>query len=295
MSIRDTFSALLIALIWGFSFIAIKMGVTDMPPLMLTALRFLFSAIPAIFIFPKPLIPLRYMAGFGIMLGILMFGLVNSAIKLGMPTGLTSIIMQLQVFVTIMASGIFFGERPKIWQVAGAIIGFAGMGFIGFSKAEGVATTPLLLLLCATCCWAIANIITKLAGRASDTPINMFSFVAWASLAAPIPLFCASWLLEDHAAILKSLTSPTWNIVISTLYLALAATILAYGMWNRLLARYSAASVTPFALLVPIIGFTAGHFIYNEPFDALALVGSLLVFSGLSLSVMGGRFFARFR
>jgi O-acetylserine/cysteine efflux transporter len=293
MTIIDTFSALLIITIWGFSFVAIKLGVGDMPPLMLTALRFLLAALPMIFILSRPKIPLRYMVGFGVMLGACMFGLVNSAIKLGMPTGLTSIIIQLQAFVTIIVSFFVFKEKPHIWQITGAIIGFIGMAIIGISKSEGVTPLPFFLLIGAGCSWATANIITKLATRASDKPINMFAFVAWSSLFAPPPLIILSLLFEDHSALIYGLSHPTLNVVISTVFLAFAATLLAYGMWTRLLSRYSAAFVTPFALLVPIEGFAAGHFIYNEAFDSLALIGSFTVFFGLALSVFGARLFSR--
>ncbi len=293
MTIIDTFSALLIVTIWGFSFVAIKLGVGDMPPLMLTALRFLLSAIPMIFILPRPKIPLKYIAGFGIMLGVCMFGLINSAIKLGMPTGLTSIIIQLQAFVTIIVSFFVFGEKPNKWQIIGAAIGFAGMGLIGISKAEGVTPLPFLLLIGAGCSWATANIITKLATRASDKPINMFAFVAWSSLFAPVPLAVLSLAFENHTALVQGLSHPTRDVILSTVFLAFAATVLAYGLWTRLLSRYSAVNVTPFALLVPIEGFAAGHIIYNESFDALALAGSCTVFFGLALSVFGMRLFGR--
>ena len=293
MTIIDTFSALLIVTIWGFSFVAIKLGVGDMPPLMLTALRFLLSAIPIIFILPRPKIPFKYMAGFGIMLGVCMFGLINSAIKLGMPTGLTSIIIQLQAFVTIIVSFFVFKEKPHRWQVSGALIGFAGMGLIGISKSDGVALLPFLLLIGAGCSWATANIITKLATRASDKPINMFAFVAWSSLIAPLPLMVLSYFLEDHAALAQGLSHITMNVIISTVFLAFAATIIAYGLWTRLLSRYSAVNVTPFALLVPIEGFAAGHFIYGELFDSLAIIGSFTVFCGLALSVFGAKLFNR--
>ncbi len=294
MSFTDICSALLIVFIWGLTFVAIKLGVADAPPLFMSAVRFVFSAFPAVFFLKKPQLPMRYMAGFGLILGVCMFGLINSAIQLGMPTGLTSITIQIQVFVTIIASFFIFQEKPQIWQILGALIGFLGMAVIGVSKSTGVTLVPFLMLIGAGCSWASANIIIKLATRASLTPINMFAFVAWASLFAPLPLFALSWYFEDHHAIMQALSHPTFNMIGSTFYLAFAATVLAYGMWTRLLSRYYSASVTPFALLVPIEGFIAGHLIYNEAFDSLAIIGSVLVFFGLALSALGGRLFAKF-
>ncbi len=294
MPIRDLLFAILIPTIWGFSFVAIKEGVADTPPLLLTAMRFFFAAVPAIFFLERPKVRWRYLLVFGVMLGVVQFGLVNVAIKLGMPTGLTSIIMQIQVFYTIGLAFFVFRERPRIWQTCGGGLAFIGMGIIGASKSEGVTLIPFLMLLLAAFAWSIANITSKMATRERAKSenagrINMFAFVAWASLVAPVPLLIGSLVLEDHARIMESLTHPTFGTIWSTAYLAWPATIIAYGLWNRLLGQYSAASVTPFALLVPIEGFIAGHIIYGEPFGGLALVGSAMVFAGLVLSVFGGR------
>jgi O-acetylserine/cysteine efflux transporter len=144
---------------------------------------------------------------------------------------------------------------------------------------------PLLLCLGAAVSWSVANTLSKHSGEK-----NALAFIVWSSLAAPVPLFLLSWLLEDHTAILKALTAPSWISVASVAYLAWPATILGFGTWSFLLARYPANQVSPFALLVPLFGMAGGTFLLNETVQPLALAGSFIVLVGLVLTVLGPNF-----
>ena len=84
-------AAILIAALWGFNFVVIKVGVGEVPPLFLAALRFFFSAFPAILFVKRPAVPWKYLAAYGLFLGVGEFGLLFSAIKLGAPAGVASI------------------------------------------------------------------------------------------------------------------------------------------------------------------------------------------------------------
>ena len=71
------------------------------------------------------------------------------------------------------------------------------------------------------------------------------------------------------------------------LVLAYAGTLFGFGLWARLLAHYSAAIVTPFALLVPIVVMIAGWLVFGEPLRPVELFGGVLVLAGLALNVFG--------
>src|SRR6516225_10005283 len=102
MKLRDVFLALITVLILGSSFVAVKLGVREIPPLLLTSLRFFFAAVPAIFFVKRPKVPLRFVVSFGLTVGAVQFALLYSAIKLGMPAGLSSVVVQLQAFFTVL-------------------------------------------------------------------------------------------------------------------------------------------------------------------------------------------------
>lgn len=282
--------AILVTAIWGFNFVVIKVGVAEIPPLLLTALRFFFAAVPAVFFVRRPSVNWRWVAGYGAFIGVLQFGLLFVSIRLGMTAALASVVMQLQVFFTIGFAAILLGERSKPVQIVGAVIAFAGMGVIAASRWSGPELVPLLLCLLAALSWGIANLIVKMSGEK-----NALSMIVWASLAAPLPLFIMSFLFEDHVAIVQALTQPSLLTLGSIAFLAWPATILGFGVWSFLLSRYPANLVSPFALLVPVFGITSGVLFLGEPFDGAAIIGTILVLAGLVMTIIGPRMFGSAR
>ena len=126
MSPRDLILAISVALVWGVSFVAIRWGVDEVPPLLLTALRYVFAALPAVFFVKRPAVDWRVLVGYGLAIGVGQFGVLFVAVKLGMPVGLGSLVIQLQVFFTIFLAFAFFGERPSWSQLGGAALAIGG-------------------------------------------------------------------------------------------------------------------------------------------------------------------------
>jgi O-acetylserine/cysteine efflux transporter len=73
------------------------------------------------------------------------------------------------------------------------------------------------------------------------------------------------------------------------LAVAYAGTLFGFGLWARLLAHYSAATVAPFALLVPVVAMIVGTVAFGEPLSAVELIGGILVMAGLALNVFDDR------
>ena len=282
MKFRDILTALLVVAILGVNFVAIKIGVAEIPPLLLTGLRFFFAAIPAVFFIKPPKVPPGFVIGFGVMLGVVQFGLLFTAIHLGMPAGLSSVVIQMQVFFSIALAYVCFGETPSPLQIAGGIIAGTGILLIGILKGSGATPIPFLLVLGAGAAWGVANTITKAAGRA-----DMLAFVVWGSLAAPLPLFLLSAILEGGPAIIAALSQPSATAIGAVAFLAYPTTLLALVLWTNLLSRYTAATVTPFALLVPIAGIASTHLILGEVITTEEVLGSVFVLVGLAINVMG--------
>ena len=287
MTPRDILAATSVAVVWGLVFIAIKVGVGETSPLMLSALRFVFASLPAVFFIAPPRAPAWKVALYGLMIGVGQFGALFIAMGEGFPVGLTSLVIQAQVYFTILIAWAVLGERPRRMQAIGAAIAFAGMAAIGSERLAGASFGPFLLVVLAALFWGAGNVVAKTAGK-----IDALAFTVWSSLAPPLPLFALS-LVFDGTAPLVGLQRPTWRLAVSVLAIAYAGTLFGYGLWARLLAHYSAANVAPFALLTPIVGMAAGALIYGEPMSAVELFGALLVMAGLALNVFGDRWLRR--
>jgi O-acetylserine/cysteine efflux transporter len=290
VSPRDLFLALCVVTVWGLSFVAIRWGVDEVAPLLMTALRYTCAALPAVFFIRKPNVPWRMLIAYGLAIGVGQFGLLFVAVKWGMPPGLGSIVVQLQVFFTIGLAMMAFGERPKPVQWLGALVAFGGIGVIASERLDGAALVPLLMVVLAAFFWAIGNTVTKRAGK-----IDMLGFVVWSSLVPPIPLLALSLLIEGPGAIPAAVQHITWLGGGSLLFMAWLATLFGYGTWSVLLSRYPAGVVAPFALLVPISGIGASALLLGETVSAIEIAGSALVFTGLLLNVFGPKVLARLR
>ena len=290
MPLVHALAAVLVTVIWGLSFVVIKLGVGAMPPLLLCALRFFFAALPAVFFIPRPKVPFGNVVAYGFFLGVAQFGLLFAAIALGMPASLASLVMQAQVFFTILFAALFMSERPGLHQIAGGLIGFCGLVVIAVPRLSGSGAGPFLMTVAAAAAWGVANIVSKRAGR-----VDMLSYVVWASLVAPVPLLGLSLLLDGPAQVFSALTGMslgTWGAVA---YLAYPTTVLAFGIWAYLLSRYPAPTVTPFALLVPVAGILGPALVLGEAMRPIEAIGGAVVVAGLALNVFGGRFLGRQR
>ncbi len=288
MPLRDILLALAVATVWGLSFIAIRWGVDEVSPLLLTALRYTFAALPAVFFIRPPKADWRIVVAYGVAIGVGQFGLLFLAIKLGMPAGLSSLVIQLQVFFTIFLAFVVFGERPTASQILGALIAFAGIGVIAVERLEGAALLPLLLTIVAAVFWGFGNIAGKKAGR-----VDMLSFVTWSALVPPIPLVLAAVVLDGPGIFAAAFNDITWRGAGSIAFMSYAATLFGFGVWAWLLSRYPASQITPFALFIPVVGIIAGALLLGEQITALEIAGGSLVLAGLAVNVFGPRLMTR--
>jgi len=278
----DTLAAVLATFVWGLTFIFIKLGVEAAPPFTLTALRFAAAAFPLVLFVRPPEAPWRLVVAYGFLIGVAQFGLLFLAVREGMPVGLASLVVQAQVYFTLVFTTLLFGERPTSAQIGGALISLAGMALIGSARAQA-GLWPFLLTLAAAACWGAGNAMGKRIGR-----VDPLALVAWSSLVAPVPMLALSYALEP-ARTLAAVTQPSWALLVSVFALAWGGTLFSYATWARLLSRYPAGAVAPFALLVPIVGMAAARILFGEATRPVEWAGALLVMAGLAVNVFGAR------
>lgn len=284
MQKKDLFLLLLVTTLWGLSFTVMKIGMVDMPSLVLAALRFFFTAFPAVLFIKKPNASWFTLAAFGICLGVFAFGTLFVGLKLGAGAGLSSIIMQAQVFFTILMSSFLFKEHIQKSQLVGILFCFAGLAVLAYAQSQPSAFIPFVLVVLASMAWSVANIITKKAGN-----IDMVGFIVYSSLFSPIPLLCLSFVMDGPEAILQGAASMNFYTVLVVAYLSFMATLLAFSIWSQMLQKYKAAVVTPFALLVPVSGIIGGTVFLREHITAEEITGGALIFTGLFINVMGSK------
>jgi O-acetylserine/cysteine efflux transporter len=296
LAARDLALVLYVVALWGFSFVAIKVGLREIPPFALASLRFFFAAVPLVLVVKAPRLPWRFVAGYGVAIGVCQFGLLFLGMKLGMPAGLSSVVIQVQVFFTVGLAVAFLGDPFRREDVLGAAVATIGVALLGVHKVMTGATSTLigfLLVIAAALAWAIGNVIAKRA--ATRYHADMFALVVWSSLVPPLPLALLSFAFEGGARVASAIASASLLAWGSVLLLAWGATLFGFVSWARLLHRYPTAVVSPFALLIPVSGLASGAVFLGEGLAPLQLVGVALVLLGLAENVVGSELRARLR
>lgn len=276
--------ALAVVAIWGSNFVVIRLGLNALPPLLFAALRFGFAVLPAIFFLKKPDLTWRLLASYGLLIGVGQFGLLFLAMRgpnAAISPGLASLVIQTQVFFTLMLAMRVTREMVKPYQWLALLLAAAGIGVIA-SHTDGSATPlGLVMILAAAFSWACANMVGKRAGR-----VNMLAFMVWTSVFAVPPLLLLSLIFEGPALMAQGLARAdglTWAAV---LWQAVGNTLFGYGVWGWLLARHAAATIVPMALLVPVFGMSTAAWVLGESLPGWKLLAAGLVLGGLALNLL---------
>ena len=272
--------AVAVMAVWGSNFVVIKVALAHLPPLLFATLRFALALLPAVFFLKRPAVPWSHLAAYGVLIGAGQFGLLYIAMEHSISPGLASLVVQTQVFFTIGLSMWLTSERVRLFQGFALALAAAGLGLIVANRGGDVTPLGLVLVLAAALCWAGGNLVAKAGGE-----VNMLAYVVWASLFAVPPLLVLSVLFEGLPAIESGLAKAdalTWAAV---LYQSLGNTMFGYASWGWLLARHPAATVAPFALLVPVFGMSLSTVLLNEPLQSWKLLAAALVLSGLALNL----------
>jgi O-acetylserine/cysteine efflux transporter len=133
--------------------------------------------------------------------------------------------------------------------------------------------------------WAVSNLIARLASRVAD--YEPFPFIVWSSLFPVVPfLALAAWAHRPSAGWrhLMGMDGRAW---LAVLFLAWLATLLAYSLWTLLLKRHPAGRVTPFSLLVPVVGLWAAWAFSGELPQRWQWAGTAAVMLGLVINQAG--------
>lgn len=291
MSSRNLALALTVILVWGVNFAVIKIGLVGVPPLLLAAMRFVMAAFPALLFLRLPKVPLRLYLAFGLAMSVGQFAFLFSAIHVGMPSGLASLVLQSQSFFTLMLTAMWLKEKWHANQLAGLVLAAGGLALIGSAHGTAMPLTGFLLTVAAAVMWACGNIVSRAVGR--HGPMNQLAFVVWASLVPPLPLLGLSWLIEGPSAMTAALANFSTQTFAALAYIAWASTLFGYSVWNFLMSRYPVNRVAPFTLLVPLVGLTTGWLAFGEMLKPIHFAGGALLMLGLLVNLFGSPLFMR--
>jgi O-acetylserine/cysteine efflux transporter len=291
LSLPDALLALAIVFVWGTNFVVIRLGLDTLPPLFFATLRFTFVLVPAVFFLKRPrsmdengttrLVPWGNLATYGIAIGLFQFGVLFIAMKGHISPGLASLVVQMQVFFTIILAMLRTGEKLAPHRLIAFALALAGMGVIAAHNGQGATLGGVAMVLVSAMGWAFGNTASRAAGK-----VNMLAYVVWASMFSIPPLAILSLVMEGPTAIAAGLshaTSVTWAAV---LWQSVGNTMFGYSCWALLISRYPAATIAPTSLLVPVFGFGASALLLGEPLPVWKIAATALIMAGLAVNLL---------
>ncbi|RPD84275.1 hypothetical protein EGK75_11330 [Neisseria weixii] len=289
MNTKDALLMAAVVGIWGINFFFMKTALVDVPPMVLGLLRFLLVIFPAVFFIKPPKIAWYWLALYGIAISFGQFGLMFTALQLGMPTGLAALLVQLQVFLTVLVAGVMMGEPVLRHHLLGMFAAAVGLVLIGIGQYQGnMPLVALLAVVGAAASWAVGNIVVKYIGQ-----VNPLSLVVWGSWSALVAFTAVSLMMYGADGLVSyTLSLSGWGIA-SILFLAYVSSLVGYTAWGDLLSRHPAGKITPFALCVPVIALLVGYIFLGERLGAWHWAGIVVVMAGLLIHVFGSKWLGR--
>lgn len=288
MQTKHLLLAILVTAIWGLNFPVTKLGLSGIDPLLLTALRFALAALPWVFFVARPRVALGWLAAYGLIFGVAMWALINQGIAWGVPPGSASLLIQFSAFFTLGWGVLFFKERLGLAQQLGSVLGVVGLAGVVLSSPGEVSKAGFALVLCSAMAWSIGNVIVKV-----SKVREVFAFVVWASLFAPLPLLLLTWLLHGTAPFTALPAQLTAMTLFSLAFQVYAATHFSYWGWNLLLREYPVSRVAPLSLLIPVFGLVSSMVILGQYPSPLS--GFFIVLVLLALALGAGKLQVRSR
>src|SRR6201996_8761759 len=277
MSAIQFICAVSVPLLWGYQFVAIKVGVTEFPPLFFLALRFLAIALLLVPFVKKPTRQqFGPVAAISIFLGGLNFGLFYVGLRLGSGS-MSAVAYQLATPFTVLLAWPLLAERPSLTTSAGVLLAFVGVVVLAAGPGLSANGIPLLLVIGAALAFAMSNVLTKRYG-----PFDPLMLMGWSSLlTVPQVMLMSLFLEHGQIASLVAADRRGWMALAYTIFIG---GIVGFGLWFWLIARCSMGRVAPFGLLLPVFALISSVMFLGDQVTATLLVGGLLAICGVAIT-----------
>lgn len=281
MAFKDALLGLLVMFIWGINFSVIKLGVSDVDPMLITAVRFTLATIPLIFFVKKPDVPWRYLISYGVLFGVGVWGLASWSITAGLSAGMTSVLMQTNVIFGLLFGYLMFQEQFTQTKLIGALLAASGLALSLMATDGTVTLKGVALILVSALSWSLVSAIVKKSGTT-----QAFAFSIWGMVFAPVPLLIFALSLHGTAMIEHAFHNWHGYTTFSVLFQAYPTTVFGYWIWNRMLVKYPLSTVAPINLMVSVFGLAGGYLFYDETVGILQIMAAGFILAGVLFILM---------
>ena len=266
--------AIAVPLIWGTGFVVAKGAISEFPPILLMAFRFLVTSLVLIWFVKPPIGQLRALFLIAIVASAIQYSLTFTGLR-GLDAGFAALIVQLEVPFLVILGAILLGEKASLRKWMGIIIAFAGVGLLIGKVEFNNAWGSVALVVAGAFTWAVGQIFVRKLKN-----IDGLTTTAWVAVFATPQLFVMSFIFETNQ--IESITKASMSIWLAVLYLGIIMTALGYYFWNTLIRSYTIEKIAPFLLLLPVFSLIGGVLFLGEMVSGAKMFGGLIVILGVA-------------
>ncbi|MFB0562870.1 MAG: DMT family transporter [Candidatus Lokiarchaeia archaeon] len=286
MKLKTVGGLMFVVLTWGASFIFIKYGLLDMPPITFAAYRFLLASsilLSSLLITGKYKKVLKFTRRE--ILSVAVLGVINVFFYYifefyglqFVPAGQASVIINTDPIIVTILGAIFLGELITKRKVIGLILGYTGVTLVV------IATNPTLsggiwsiIILGAAFSWAIGSLLARKIAHNMDSYLMTAISVPFGT----ILLFAAAFITEGFVPI-SNISSLSW---FSLIFLGIVSSVMTFFVWYEVLHDIEASTACITLLLVPIVTTILGVFLLFEFYTEISVLGIALTLIGVYLA-----------
>jgi O-acetylserine/cysteine efflux transporter len=278
MTPRDLAIGVVAMFVWGMNFVVGKLGIAELPPMLLMTLRYIITAAVLLPFVGVPHGRLRGILGVSFTYGLVHFALLFTAMR-HIDGSVAAVVSQLQVPFAAMLAALVLKERIGWVRAGGMAVAFIGTGFIAGEPHTASAPWALAMAVGGALMWGLFSIQVKRIGAISPFQLN-----GWvAALAAPQMLVCSLVFETGQLDAIRNAGFAGWGAV---LYMVFVITIFGYGIWYYLLQKYEVNQAMPLTLLSPVFGLAGGILLLGESAGPARLIGAALTIAGVAMIVL---------
>ena len=266
--------AIAVPFIWGTGFVVAKGAISEFPPILLMAFRFLVTSVVLVWFVKPPVGQLRVLFLIAIVASAIQYSLTFSGLK-GLDAGFAALIVQLEVPFLVILGAIILGEKASQRKWTGIIIAFAGVGLLVGKVEFNNAWGSVALVVFGAFTWAVGQIFVRKLKN-----IDGLTTTAWIAIFATPQLFIMSLIFETNQ--MEFIENASVSVWWSVLYLGVIMTALGYYFWNTLIRTYAIEKVAPFLLLLPVFSLIGGVLFLGELISIAKVLGGLIVILGVA-------------
>jgi drug/metabolite transporter (DMT)-like permease len=287
VDVRVVLAFFAIYVLWGATFLAIRVAVLEVPPFLVAGLRFsvaggLLYGFMRLRGKPSPsAVEWRGIALMALFMFVITYGALFWAEQY-VPSGVTSVIEATLPITTLTLEVFVFRQQPFRWgMLASVAIGFGGVALLLVRNGAGsVEAIPCLVILGAGVAWSLGAVLTRTMSLPRSRPLT----AGGAMMLGGIVLLALSRISGE----INSLPYIPLRAGVALLYLIVGGSLIAFTAYVWLLARMSATRVASHAYVNPVVAVALGYFVAGEELTLRTLLASLLIVLSVFLTLRVG-------